>query len=76
MLNTLASSALRHAMLFRRLREAPLANYIIKNFERSDVNRSLRTSRSFIALINFASPPLSVRIESLAYVPPRVNLLK
>ncbi len=66
MLHALAGGALRHAVFFRSLRKASLADNIVKNFERSDVYRSLSASSSLIALINFAGPPLSVRMESLA----------
>ena len=58
-LDALARGALGHAMLDCRMRKASLADHIVEDLERSNVD-SL-TGRLFICFANFGSPSIKIR---------------
>ena len=62
MLHALTSCALSHPVLDSSLGEAPLPNHIVKDLQRTDVNRSLGTCSSFIILVNGSAPVLTAEI--------------
>jgi hypothetical protein len=58
-LDALARGALGHAMLDGRMGKASLANHIVEDLERPNVDRL--TSRLFICFTNFGSPSIKIR---------------
>jgi hypothetical protein len=58
-LDALAGRALSHSVLVCGERKAPLANHIVEYLQGTNMNRSMRTSGSFIIFIDFFSPLLT-----------------
>ena len=60
-------------MIACRLRKTPAADHIIEDFQRSNMNRPMRTGCSVIAFVNSETPLLNFSISKILCLEERVK---